>query len=904
MSYLSSPRLHFSGLFQADPSTVNNDPAHFDPRAFRPNYQLPGVPNATGMTNGWWNPRGSGAWRFRDCVVRKVVYLDGSEGDDPALDAVLGSPINDELARVEGKIVDLDPEQQGVSEIWGLRVTVGRPSSGCGFAGNFLSAPFADIWPRYPKGQPDSMFGAYYQSVVEAVDWAGAGGSRWLQELCLEGQPPTALSLRFNVDGFNDDSTSPLFTFGRVTGVLGPWTKGEPRRFLAGRILNPAPGSPLNTAYAEVVGHRLHLDLGNSLPTVSVGGALVDLGRLYLAYLDPDGSPRLLGEIRYQDSEWYSRSTGIVTVVLGEVDLAAIAARPLAVVQPANLSGSLLLAEPADGLWLRADQTVFRLNPGDRATTVFHATRFGRPASGVGFSLGLDPSNLRGQIQQGPVPGPRKVGEPADALRFASSLTTGTDGTVQLELTAGDPGNPREYIDGQLYGISYQEGTTPPSIGSVGNQSLMLNALVWSGYEVPERPTWMRHIRPILQQYANLYPVMRPMVDLGDYASLLQRRAVLRNVFQAPESDPNYMPVTRDLSQAKRETLLRWLGHPRYMSLESVEDLRLALQTAVELEHATIPVYLTALYSLKDGCNTEIAGLIRSVVVEEMLHMAIAANLLLAVGGQPRMNDPSFVPRYPGPLPGGLRSGLTVRLRRCSLEQIRDVFMAIEQPEELLEPVRGRVDQDDPLLKTRCTIGWFYDEILRALEQLVGSGRLSLGNADRQVSEWSGPGKLYVIRTLDDARAAMAEIKDQGEGRGPLHPGDGDHELAHYYKFAQIVEGRRLVVDKGSFGYTGEVIPFDSRGVWPMVDDPDLETFPVGSRARVLALTFAQSYQALLNGLHRAFEGKSTGLSEAIGMMYSLSVTARELVQTPSGLGDGSTAGPVFGWPGGTGGGA
>jgi hypothetical protein len=128
--------------------------------------------------------------------------------------------------------------------------------------------------------------------------------------------------------------------------------------------------------------------------------------------------------------------------------------------------------------------------------------------------------------------------------------------------------------------------------------------------------------------------------------------------------------------------------------------------------------------------------------------------------------------------------------------------------------------------------------------------------------------------------------------------------LAHYYKFAQIVAGRRLVVSADSFSFTGEVLPFDPQGVWPMVDDPSLEAFPVGTRARVLALTFAQTYQALLNGLHRAFEGKSTGLSEAIGMMYSLSVTARELVQTPSGLGDGSTAGPVFAWPGGTGGGA
>jgi hypothetical protein len=30
MSYLGLPRLTFAGQFQADPSTVNNDPEHFD----------------------------------------------------------------------------------------------------------------------------------------------------------------------------------------------------------------------------------------------------------------------------------------------------------------------------------------------------------------------------------------------------------------------------------------------------------------------------------------------------------------------------------------------------------------------------------------------------------------------------------------------------------------------------------------------------------------------------------------------------------------------------------------------------------------------------------------------------------------------------------------------------------
>src|SRR5262249_50579132 len=159
----------------------------------------------------------------------------------------------------------------------------------------------------------------------------------------------------------------------------------------------------------------------------------------------------------------------------------------------------------------------------------------------------------------------------------------------------------------------------------------------------------------------------------------------------APIDDPNAMPVTRDLSAAKRQMLLTWLDHPRYMALKSAEDLWTALQIAIELEHSTIPPYLTAYYSIKPGSNVEVARLSYSVVIEERLHMAQMCNLLVAVGGRPRIGHPRFVPRFPGPLPGGLRVGLTVRLRRCSIEQIRDVFLPIEQPHLLIAEVQDKV---------------------------------------------------------------------------------------------------------------------------------------------------------------------------------------------------------------------
>ena len=49
--------------------------------------------------------------------------------------------------------------------------------------------------------------------------------------------------------------------------------------------------------------------------------------------------------------------------------------------------------------------------------------------------------------------------------------------------------------------------------------------------------------------------------------------------------------------------------------------------------------------------------------------------------------------------------------------------------------------------------------------------------------------------------------------------------------------------------------------------------------------------------LHRTCNGEPSYLREAIGLMYSLSLTARELMRTPSGLPDGTTAGPSFELP-------
>src|SRR5262249_60988481 len=66
----------------------------------------------------------------------------------------------------------------------------------------------------------------------------------------------------------------------------------------------------------------------------------------------------------------------------------------------------------------------------------------------------------------------------------------------------------------------------------------------------------------------------------------------------------------------------------------------------LELEHFTIPPYLCALYSLDATRNPVASEVAASVFVEEMLHMALASNLLNAVGGRPRLDWPRMLPGY------------------------------------------------------------------------------------------------------------------------------------------------------------------------------------------------------------------------------------------------------------------
>lgn len=296
----------------------------------------------------------------------------------------------------------------------------------------------------------------------------------------------------------------------------------------------------------------------------------------------------------------------------------------------------------------------------------------------------------------------------------------------------------------------------------------------------------------------------------------------------------------------------------------TVADARAALQSALEFEHATIPLYLYALYSLDASKNAKIAAIIQSVATEEMLHMTLVANVINALGGTPYVNRPGFVPTYPGPLPGGVAANLVVNLAPFSMSQL-DTFLKIEEPEtpihfNLLAGIGPEAE---------LTIGQFYLKIIGALELLPP------GSFVHPPRNQVGPAvfrEAVVVDDLKSAQRALRTIIQQGEGT-TASPEEGVGKgYAHYYRFMQIKKGKALVPSAGTYAYAGPAIAFDPAGVYQLPSNPTAALY-AGKQAQLFAFdNFNYTYTSLLNALQQLFTGQDSEqeFNVAIGLMMSL----------------------------------
>ncbi len=305
-------------------------------------------------------------------------------------------------------------------------------------------------------------------------------------------------------------------------------------------------------------------------------------------------------------------------------------------------------------------------------------------------------------------------------------------------------------------------------------------------------------------------------------------------------------------------------------------DIHLSLQDALRLEHATIPLYLTAYFSLHDvPRNTAVAEAVRAVVVEEMLHFTIVANVLNALGGRPLIDDPDMVPDYPDALPAPVGAGLEVSAQRMSRAQAA-VFMTIEEPEDPVGLPPG-----DP---TTTTIGEFYRTLVDKIDGWSDAA-FRAPRVPQVLSPWYPPDQLFAVDGVASAVRALEIVVEQGEGTMTQPTGTaGGAELAHYYRFGEIVHGRGFVPDPDApegFSYTGEPVEFDEAAVFPLFPDAELARYAPQPAAHRLAVRFCTAYRRLLTCLQKAFDGTPDALGDAFGLMYELRIAARAMMEVP-----------------------
>ena len=378
------------------------------------------------------------------------------------------------------------------------------------------------------------------------------------------------------------------------------------------------------------------------------------------------------------------------------------------------------------------------------------------------------------------------------------------------------------------------------------------------------------------------------------------------------------------------------------------------LQTAILIEHSTIPPYLTALYSIKDGTNILASQIIRSVAVEEMLHMIMVCNVMNAVSIQPSVNRPQNYPAYPMKLP--MNVDFYVGLETFSSNSIA-TFIAIESPSSPLVKapkydhdtenaalLSKSTDQTDNLwtlenmkdfmMQNVHTIGEYYDVLFfyivvfqiiayykangklpQTFEEL-NKGGIFTGDPAKQIRPeqyYGSGGKLHAVEDLSGVILVFQEIKGQGEGADDsifdVDPSQFEEgaELAHYFRFKEVFHEHFYVGgnyepfmdEDGMMPVTtppvGKPLPVDWSAAYPMKPNPKISDYQSNPELFAQGKAFNATYKKLLDAIQAAVEGNAKELEKSIMYMYALKEQAIGLMSQP--LDSQYNAGPTFEYP-------
>lgn len=257
MSYLDVPRIHFGGLFYTNPSTINNFDSSYNTSVALTNSQGAYKSVPPGGPPAGWNAVGVAQLWLSECTVLSAVGPGGTAvSGDPIVGALVETPSpNTPKTTPDGKgfydiakMVDLDPDQQGRSAVYGLRIYVTVPGGG-GFSGLVSVPELQDLYGRVIAPNSRSSWSAVgtWMGQITDVTWnAGTSSSAFLEQFQQACQLGVAVKLTVDLhqNNFNTRLTpGNMFCYGRVLGSLGPVKPGELAQVVPGRLISTPPAT-------------------------------------------------------------------------------------------------------------------------------------------------------------------------------------------------------------------------------------------------------------------------------------------------------------------------------------------------------------------------------------------------------------------------------------------------------------------------------------------------------------------------------------------------------------------------------------------------------------------------------------------------------------------------------------
>ena len=196
------------------------------------------------------------------------------------------------------------------------------------------------------------------------------------------------------------------------------------------------------------------------------------------------------------------------------------------------------------------------------------------------------------------------------------------------------------------------------------------------------------------------------------------------------------------------------------------------------------------------------------------------------------------------------------------------------------------------------SIGEFYKAIEQGLELLHAQmgDKLFSGDPARQITPeyyYSGGGGLFAVTDLASAKAAIALISEQGEGMTDAIF-DEEGEIAHYYRFQQLLLGRYYQAGDTPGHPSGAPLAVDWDAVFPVKANARLADYPEGSALRAGAEEFNRVYAGFLALMTKAFNGEPSLFVDAVGDMFRLKELSYQLMRQPLPGQPGLHAAPTF----------